>query len=150
MRRRENEPMRHRKPKRRWLQFSLRSVLMLTLGVAMWLGYEVHQARQVERTLAGLRALGGDAEHEPTRWSLLGLCRLPGYGCSIVRASIPGSAADKAIDLLRGSPELREVQVTYDGTYDPAPSWNTLLGSLPNVTISDRKSTRLNSSHLGI
>src|SRR2546423_9164085 len=108
------------KSKRRWLQFSLRGVLLLTLAVALWLGYEVHQARQVDRTIAGLAALGGNAECELTGWSLLRLCRVAGYGRRIVRAEMPGSAVQEAIELLRGSSGLREVQVTYDGTYDLA------------------------------
>jgi hypothetical protein len=123
-------------PKRRWLQFSLRGVLVLTLAVALWLGYEVHQARRVEQTVAALQELDGNAECELTGWSLLRLCRVPGYGRQIVRVDIPGSAAEQVIELLRGSSGLREVQVTYDGTFDPAPSWKALLGSLPNVSVS--------------
>jgi hypothetical protein len=123
------------KHERRWLQFSLRSVLLLTLAVAVWLGYEVRQARHVERTLAALRALGGDAECEPTGWSLLRLCRVPGYGQRIVRAEIPGAAVDEATGLLRDSPGLREVQVTYDGTYDPTASWKCIRAALSHVVV---------------
>src|SRR5205085_6742653 len=117
-----------RKPKRRWLQFSLRSVLLLTLAVALWLGYEVHQARQVERTIAGLAALGGNAECELTGWSLLRLCRVPGYGRRIVRADIPGRTVEEAIDVLSNAPGLAQVRVMFDGTSDPAPSWKALVG----------------------
>ncbi len=124
------------KPNRRWLQFSLRTVLLLTLAVALWLGYEVRQARQVERTIAALRALGGDAECEPTGWSLLRLCRVPGYGQRIVRAEIPGTAVEEAIGLLRDLAELREVQVAYDGTCDPGRTWRTITDALvgPKLT----------------
>jgi hypothetical protein len=115
--------MRTLKPKRRWWQFSLRSLLLLTLAVGLWLGFEVRQARQVERTVAALSQLGGDAECEPTGWSLLRLCGVPGHGQCIVRAVISGGAVDEAIELLRGSQRLREVEVVYDGTFDPAPSW---------------------------
>jgi hypothetical protein len=132
------KPMSRSKPKRRWLQFSLRSVLLLTLAVALWLGYEVHQARQVERTIAGIAALGGNAECELTGWSLLRLCRVPGHGRRIVRAEIPGTAVAEAINLLSGASALREVQVTYDGTYDPAPSWKALIGALPQVRVQPR------------
>jgi hypothetical protein len=118
------------------LQFSLRSVLTLTLAVALWLGYEVREARNVEQTVAALRELGGNAECELTGWSLLRLCRVPGYGRRIVRVEILGSAAEEAVSLLRDSTSLREVQVTYDGTYDPAPSWQSLRNSLPNVALS--------------
>jgi hypothetical protein len=135
-RQREDVPSTSRhKPNRRWLQFSLRSVLILTLAVALWLGHEVRQARHVEQTVAALRELGGNAECELTGWSLLRLCRVSGYGLRIVRAEMSGSAAEQAIELLRGSPGLRELQVKYDGTYDPAPSWKVLLGSLPNVSV---------------
>jgi hypothetical protein len=135
--RRSSKPMSRSKPKRRWLQFSLRSILLLTLAVALWLGYEVHQARQVERTIAGLAALGGATECELTGWSLLRLCPVPGYGRRIVRADIPGSVAQEAIELLRSS-GLHEVQVTYDGTYDPTPSWKALIAALPSINIQPR------------
>jgi hypothetical protein len=94
--------MSNTKSQSRWWQFSLRSVLLVTLAVAIWLGYEVRQSRQVERTIAALRELGGEAECEATGWSLLRLCRVPGYGQRIVRATVPGTAADEAIRVLRG------------------------------------------------
>jgi hypothetical protein len=122
--------MSKRDHKRRWWQFSLRSVLFLTLIVALWLGYEVRQARHTEQTIAALRALGGDAECEPTGWSLLGLCRVPGYGQRIVRVAIPGAAAEETAELLCDLRSLREVEVTYDGTFDPAPSWRRLNETL--------------------
>src|SRR5256885_14966342 len=88
--------------KRRWLQFSLRSVLLLTLAVALWLGCEVREARQVERTIAALRALGGTVETELTGPSLLRLCGVPGYGRRIVLAGGPGAAGEGAVSLLGG------------------------------------------------
>jgi hypothetical protein len=123
------------KPKRRWLQFSLRSILLLTLAVALWLGYEVRQARRVEQKIAALRALGGKAEAQPTGWSLLRLFGVRGYELRIVRAEIPGSAAEEAIPLLRGESGLREVQVGYDGAYDPTPSWRRINEYLPSVVL---------------
>lgn len=125
--------MSRQKPKRRWLQFSIRSVLALTLAVALWLGYEVRQARHVERTIASLWELGGNAECELSGWSLLRLCGVPGYGWQIVGVEIPGRAVEDASSLLRDAAGLREVQVTYDGTYDPAPSWKILRSVIPNV-----------------
>ncbi len=56
---------------RRFLRFSLRSLLLATLAVAAWLGYEVHQARTVKRQAAAIPALGGQVEFEPSPWSLL-------------------------------------------------------------------------------
>src|SRR5258705_1303056 len=66
-------------PKHRWLQFSLRSVLLLTLAVALWLGYEVREARQVERTITALCALGGTVVTELTCPDPLRLFGAPGY-----------------------------------------------------------------------
>src|SRR5262245_23192041 len=123
------------KPHRRWLQFSLRSILLLTLVVALWLGYEVRQARRVERAFVALRALGGDADSEPAGWSLLRLCGVAGYGRRIVRAEIPGTAVDDAAALLRHLPGLREVQVNYDGSVDPSPSWRSITSELCGVRL---------------
>ena len=63
------------KPKgiRRFLRFSLRSLMLVTLAVAGWLGYEVHQARTVQRQAEAIRALGGEVEFEASPWSLLRL-----------------------------------------------------------------------------
>src|SRR5437016_243445 len=122
--------------KRRRLQFSLRSVLLVTLAVALWLGYEVREARHVERTIAALRALGGNAETELTAPSLLRLCRAPGYGQRIVRVELPGRAVEEAVALLRDLRGLREVQVTYDGTYDLARGWKAIKDGLTDVAIT--------------
>ncbi len=118
------------KPARRWLQFSLRSLLLLTLAVALWLGYEVRQARKVERTIEAIRALGGDAECEPTGWSLLRLCRVPGFGQVIVRAELPGSVVEEGIDLLRDLGDECDIEIVYDGTFDPTPSWHRATEAL--------------------
>jgi len=108
---------------------------MLTLAVGLWLGYEVRQARQIERTLAALRELGGNGECEPAGVSLLRLLRMPGYGQCIVSAEIPGVAVEGALELLRDLRALREVHVTYDGTYDPTPSWRLVTSVFPDSII---------------
>ena len=50
------------KPRRRWLQFSLRTmlVLMLVLGVAFgWFAYKVEQARAQREAVEAIEKLGG-------------------------------------------------------------------------------------------
>lgn len=45
--------------KLRWFQFSLRSMVILTTLVALFLGYFAHQARKREHALGAVRRLGG-------------------------------------------------------------------------------------------
>jgi Leucine Rich repeat len=55
------------KPKRRWLQFSLRTlmVLMLVLGCGFgWLGMKVKQAREQREAVKAIRAVGGDVVYD--------------------------------------------------------------------------------------
>src|SRR5437867_1439708 len=100
---------------RRFLRFSLRSLLLVTLAVAAWLGYEVHQARTVERQTAAIRALGGEVEFEPSPWSLLRFFEPQAYGRRIVRASIYGEGLDEALPLIKSLSDLRELRVGYEG-----------------------------------
>src|SRR5262249_8906147 len=79
-------------PKRRWLQFSLRSLLLLTLAVALWLGYEAQDAHRVERTTAAVRFWGGEVEWAPGGWSLLKFVAGGAYGQRIDKVEIPGEA----------------------------------------------------------
>ena len=81
--------MNTQKPRRRWLQFSLRSLLLLPLAVGLWLSYEVSEARIVERQTAAIEALGGQVGYEPIGISLLRFL-LNGYGQQVVEVDIPG------------------------------------------------------------
>src|SRR5438876_3650249 len=96
------------KPKgiRRFLQFSLRSLMLVTLAVAAWLGYEVHQARTVQRQAAAIRALGGEVEFETSPWSLLRFIEPQTYGRYVVAAQVPTAASD-----LNVFSHLREVRL---------------------------------------
>lgn len=123
------------KSKRRWLQFSLRSLLLLTLLVAGWLGYEVRQVRPVERQTAAIEALGGQVEFEPRGPSVLRYVLQGRYGQQIVAAEIPGAAAGKALEPLAAMPYLRQLRVAYDGTRDLHPDWDRLTEALPHVDV---------------
>src|SRR5438874_9649717 len=113
------------KPKRirRFLRFSLRSLMLLTLAVGAWLGYEVHQARTVQRQAEAIRALGGEVEFEPSPWSLLRFIEPQTYGRRIVMAHVTNERVEAAIVLLSALPALREVQVTFDGARETRPTW---------------------------
>ena len=56
--------------KRRWFQFRLRTVLLLMLAVALWLGYEVNWASR-QRHVVAIEELGGSVVYERRPWSLL-------------------------------------------------------------------------------
>ncbi len=124
------------KPPRRRLQFRLRSLLLLTLAMALWLGYEVWQARSVQRVSATIQALGGQVQYECVGWSLLRFAEPQKYGLRIVQVHIPAGEVDGATQLLSGLRALREVVVLFDGTCDPNALVARLRPALPRVQIS--------------
>ena len=48
-------------PKRGWLRFSLRTLLILTALVAVWLGVQVNKAQKQRAAVAAIKAAGGHA-----------------------------------------------------------------------------------------
>lgn len=53
------EPPSRQPRRRRWFQYSLRSLFLLTTVVAVWLGFETQSARQREWVIARVSELGG-------------------------------------------------------------------------------------------
>src|SRR5262245_19997517 len=45
--------------KRRWLRFSLRTMLLLITALCIWLGYQVNAARRQREALAAIARAGG-------------------------------------------------------------------------------------------
>lgn len=58
-----SEPKAKLKPNlpRRWFRLHLRTLLILITAFAIWLGWHMHQRRQHQKTIAEIRAMGGDA-----------------------------------------------------------------------------------------
>jgi hypothetical protein len=52
-------PKAESKPKRRWLQFSLRTFLVLLTVFGVWLGLHVRSARKQKESVAAIKRLGG-------------------------------------------------------------------------------------------
>lgn len=50
----------HLRPKRRWLQFSLGSLLLLITVLAVWLGWQVNRVRREREAIALVERLGGE------------------------------------------------------------------------------------------
>jgi hypothetical protein len=121
------------RPRRRWLQFSLRSLLLLTLVIAGWLGFEAREASFVERTAAAIRKAGGQVEFESKGWSLLRFVAPQRYGLRIVRAEIPAGGADESAKLLSRVSDLHEVVVLFDGTCEPNAVMTRVRQTLPSV-----------------
>jgi hypothetical protein len=47
------------RPARRWLRFSLRSLLILMTAMAVWLGFTMKRLRDQEQAVARIQELGG-------------------------------------------------------------------------------------------
>src|SRR5688572_26162539 len=54
-------------PRRRWLRFSLRTLLVAVTVLSVWLGVKVDQARRQKRAVETLQALGADIRYEHQR-----------------------------------------------------------------------------------
>src|SRR5437667_2392720 len=98
---------------RRFLRFSLRSLLLLTLAVASWLGYEVHEARTVRQQAEAIRALGGDVQFVPRGWSLLRFLEPQTYGRQIAAVEIPAASTEEALPQLQALPRLRDLRILF-------------------------------------
>ena len=120
---------------RRFLRFTLRSLLLLTLVVAVWLGYEARQARRTEGHRRSIESLGGSVETEPEGLSLLRFLVAGDFGQEVVAAKIPGPSVGKAIGTLAAIPYLRRVRVLYDGTCDIHPDWERLNVAFPTKIV---------------
>ena len=52
------------KPKRCWLQFSLRTFFVLLTVFCVWLGWTVHQANEQRKAVAWVREMGGSVSYD--------------------------------------------------------------------------------------
>ena len=68
------EPSTTPKPRRRWLQFSLRTlmVLMLVLGCGFgWLAYEIKMVREQREAVTAIEKLGGSVYWKPASGGMI-------------------------------------------------------------------------------
>ena len=106
-------------PRRRWLRFSLRGLLIVVTLVAVWLGWNVHVVRQGKAALAEYRGSGELTAHNELNPS--------GKKLSLVR-ELMGDTHMRLFILEDGAPESKKnrlkalfpeatVGPTYDAPY---------------------------------
>src|SRR5262245_51180719 len=127
----------------RRLRFSLRSLLLIVLGIAAYLGWERWQVATVQRQTAAIRELGGEVlEFDSSAWSLLGFVD-PTYGRRIGVAELPAERVQQALPLLKSMSSLRALQVTFDGESGVEPNWELLQRQMGRVTVVPVATVRL-------
>src|SRR5438105_3368710 len=121
---------------RRWLQFRLRSLMLLILLVALWLGFEARHANWVGRHVAAIRDAGGQVEFDHCWWSLLRYIDAERYGARVASAEVRADVLDDLWEDVAGLRDAREIRIAFDGTSDSAPAFDRLARALPNVRIT--------------
>ena len=120
----------------RRLRFTLRSLLLGVLAVALYLGWERWQADAAQRQIAAIRELGGEVlELDSSPWSLLRLVDPATYGRRIRVAEMPSNRLQEAIPLIQSVSSLRQLHVTYDVEHEVEPNWEVLQRKLGAVTV---------------
>lgn len=99
------------KPHRRWLQFSLRTVLLVITAASGWLAWQAYRAQQQAVAVAALRELRGHATSKVRNpdwlWRLFG----ERLGRTTVRVELDSDQVAAAIPHLKAFPDLEEVQI---------------------------------------
>jgi len=98
-------------PRRRWLQFSLRTLLLVITAASGWLAWGAYRAQQQAIAVAALRELRGHATSKVRNpdwlWRLFG----ERLGRTMVRVELDSDQVAAAIPHLKAFPDLEEVQI---------------------------------------
>jgi hypothetical protein len=127
------------KPRRRWLRFSLRAMMMVMLAFGLgfgWIAMKVRQAREQRQAIEAIEKLGGSVWCFPTsdgigRKVLTLVERLTGEELYVdaVQVSLPGKAVrDGGLSYLSGFTGLRQLFVRNVGPGACRPSEITKVG----------------------
>ncbi len=98
-------------PRRRWLQFSLRTLLLVITAACVWLAWQAYRAQQQAIAVAALRELRGHVTSKVRNpdwlWRLFG----ERLGRTTVRVQLDSDQVATAIPHLKTFPDLEEVQI---------------------------------------
>jgi internalin A len=148
------------KPRRRWLQFSLRTlmVLMLVFGCAFgWLAYEIKQARDQRNTVKAFDELGGWVSCEPTsagmiRTAVAWVGKLLGEDLSVDVCAVylaNNAVTDAELDHLRGLTQLRQLFLHSTQVTDAGLEHLRRLSKLELLALDGTQLTDAGVEHLG-
>jgi internalin A len=144
------------KPKRRWLQYSLRTimVLMLVVGCGLgWLGREVQRARAQREAAAAIEKLGGKAMRQPasagmmqTVVDLLGKWLGEDLSADVTGVFLGGTeVSDAGLAHLRG---LRQLALLYLDNTKVSDTGLANLNALAQLKVLDLEDTRVTDAGL--
>jgi hypothetical protein len=118
-------------PRRRWLRFSLRSLLILITVLSIWLGVKVNQARRQKEAVAALRQLGATVYYShqrrdtfPNSYDLANDLSVPGwlrelagddFFQSAACVQVLGPVTDDALVHLAALPHLESLKLSLGG-----------------------------------
>lgn len=140
------------KRKRRWFQFSLRSLLIFTIVVAIacgWLGKRIERARQQMQSVSSIHSLNGEAKYEfelagnaPTgakSWlsSVFGI----DFADPVVEVSFGGDTRDANLALLADLPTIKRLNLYDTEVTDKGLAFLPQLRQLESLDISNTRIT---------
>jgi hypothetical protein len=112
---------------RRWTQFSLRTLLLVSTAIAIWLGFVAYQARQQREVVKLVEALGGQVVYERA-YSIISeqpilqwFCESIGreYFCSVKGIDVASAElADEHIEQFGTFRKLRSLQINSPNVTD--------------------------------
>ena len=105
-------------PKRRWLQFSVRAVLLLMVVIAVPLGWTMHKVRQQRDAVVALESVGCEVEYRSDDWPPTvsnWLWKMLGDDAVATVISVEstfGGVSDAGLAKLRGLTQLKSLQLS--------------------------------------
>ena len=144
-----------RKPRRRWLQLSLRTLLILVTLLCVALGWIVHRGERQRRAVAGLEELGAAIEYEasdsPRAERFFGLSRwLPrDYFDDVAGVdSLGSSVTDAGLSHIQGLTRLKRLSVNGTQVTDAGLTHIRGLTRLEGLSLGGTQVTDAGLAHL--
>lgn len=135
---------------RRWLRYSLRTLLVTVTLACVWLGMVVNRAEQQRRTVAALRALGNQVEYdtpythplgEPSNWRWLRSWIGNDYFDNVTYASLRHGVDDKLLQRVRYLRGVKHLDINGPVVTDEGMAAIAGVASLESLSIYTRDVT---------